>query len=448
MKSSYPILVVGVGVILFAFASYCCGQTKPSENNQSIPYVVTHHDAVRDMLWMCDVGKDDVVYDLGSGDGRIVIAAVRDFGARRAVGVEIKPELVKQSRQNAKEAGVADQVQFIKGDLFNADLRDASVVTLYLGHDPNLKLRPKLLRILEPGSRIVSHKFGMGEWPPDKSLTIRISRSGMCGVGLGPFSDNSHVPDYTGAEAWMLYSKDKIMMWVVPASVAGRWCGKVQTENGTKNVRLILHQRFSQISGRLKITGRKDRTTRVGGKLWGRRVTFSGSFADKDEKMPMKKQDITRLDFRFKGHVKKNKMKGLMQVSVNDKIQKQNWVVHREKSDYSGTWQWRSVADGAPAKLRIERRDGQYSATYVDVDNDKETPVSHFYDWGGGFYFAVLKDTGWLVGYAIVQQNRLKGSIAFYPDAGMGVGQDGVWIEREWEVQRVQPPDGASEESK
>src|SRR5437868_1944794 len=127
----------------------------------SIPYVATRNDAVNDMLWMANVGKDDVVYDLGSGDGRIVIAAVRDFGARRAVGIENDPERIRESRANARKAGMSDRVEFIQGDLFNADIGQASVVTLFLGHNPNLRLRPELLRVLKPGTRIVSHQFGM-----------------------------------------------------------------------------------------------------------------------------------------------------------------------------------------------------------------------------------------------------------------------------------------------
>ena len=112
---------------------------------------------------MANVGKDDVLYDLGSGDGRIVIAAVRDFGARRAVGVENDPQRIRESRENATKVNVTDRVEFIQGDLFNAKFAQASVVTLFLGHGPNLRLRPKMFRTLKPGTRIVSHQFGMGE---------------------------------------------------------------------------------------------------------------------------------------------------------------------------------------------------------------------------------------------------------------------------------------------
>ena len=136
-----------------------------------VPYVQTPSDVVTEMLRLARVTADDVVYDLGSGDGRLVIAAARDFGAR-GVGVEIDPALVAQSNETARRAGVADRVAFRAGDLFQADLSDATVVTLYLSPEINERLRPKFLRELRPGSRIVSHDFDMGDWVP--SQTIRV----------------------------------------------------------------------------------------------------------------------------------------------------------------------------------------------------------------------------------------------------------------------------------
>src|SRR5436190_4314010 len=159
---SLPALIVINALVSPSYAAAPATSSAPARF--SIPYVATHTDTVRDMLWMAQVGKEDVVYDLGSGDGRIVIAAVRDFGARRGVGIEKDPDLVRKSRENAVNAGVADRVEFREGDLFSADCDDASVVALYLGHRANIELRPRLLRLLKPGSRIVSHESAMGEW--------------------------------------------------------------------------------------------------------------------------------------------------------------------------------------------------------------------------------------------------------------------------------------------
>jgi SAM-dependent methyltransferase len=135
------------------------------ERKPDVVYVPTPHAVVAEMLRMAKVGPKDTVYDLGCGDGRIVIAAARDFGAR-GVGIDIDPKRVAEARQNAKSAGVADRVEFRQADLFETDLGSATVVALYLLPELNLKLRPKLLRELAPGSRIVSQSFDMGDWKP------------------------------------------------------------------------------------------------------------------------------------------------------------------------------------------------------------------------------------------------------------------------------------------
>jgi SAM-dependent methyltransferase len=136
-----------------------------------VPYVQTPTEVVTEMLRLARVDGSDVVYDLGSGDGRLVIAAARDFGAR-GVGIEIDPHLVAQSAESARRAGVGDRVTFREGDLFQIDLSDATVVTLYLSPELNLRLRPKLRRELRPGARIVSHDFDMGDWAPSRTIRV------------------------------------------------------------------------------------------------------------------------------------------------------------------------------------------------------------------------------------------------------------------------------------
>ena len=123
------------------------------------------------MLSLARVGPDDVVYDLGCGDGRIVIMAAKKYGAR-AVGIDIDPRRIAEARENARKAGVEDRVQFRQEDLFKADIGEASVVTLYLLTRVNERLQPKLLRELKPGTRIVSHDFGIGDWPPANTLRV------------------------------------------------------------------------------------------------------------------------------------------------------------------------------------------------------------------------------------------------------------------------------------
>jgi uncharacterized protein (TIGR03000 family) len=138
-----------------------------------IRYVPTPPDIVEAMLKLGKVGKDDVVYDLGCGDGRIVVAAVEKFKAKRGVGVDLDPQRIKESKANAERAGVTDKVEFRQDDIFKvADLDSATVVMLYMGNELNAQLRPILQKSLKPGTRIVSHRFTMGDWKPDKTETI------------------------------------------------------------------------------------------------------------------------------------------------------------------------------------------------------------------------------------------------------------------------------------
>jgi protein-L-isoaspartate O-methyltransferase len=136
-----------------------------------VPYEPSSPRVVAAMLKLAEVKSDDLVYDLGSGDGRIPISAARNHGAR-AVGIEIDPKLVERARKNAQAAGVTDRVTFRNEDLFEADFSDATVVTLFLSPEVNLKLRPKLLAGLRPGTRIVSHWHDMGSWKPERRIRI------------------------------------------------------------------------------------------------------------------------------------------------------------------------------------------------------------------------------------------------------------------------------------
>lgn len=145
-------------------------QTK--EVKKDVPYVPTPQNVVDEMLTLANVTKDDVVYDLGCGDGRLVITAVKKFGAKRGFGVDIDPKRIEESNANAKTAGVTDRVTFAVQDLFQTDFKEATVVTLYLLPQVNLKLRPKLLSDLRPGARVVSHSFNMGDWKPDKTINV------------------------------------------------------------------------------------------------------------------------------------------------------------------------------------------------------------------------------------------------------------------------------------
>jgi len=145
------------------------------EPKADVPFVKSPQPVVDSMLALANLSSSDVLYDLGSGNGRIPITAARDYGAR-GVGIEIKPDLVDKARTNADDSGVSELVEFRQGDLFEADISEATVVTLYLLPSVNLELRPKLFRELKPGTRVVSHDFDMDEWSPDTTLEVENSR--------------------------------------------------------------------------------------------------------------------------------------------------------------------------------------------------------------------------------------------------------------------------------
>ena len=148
-----------------------------------VPYVPTTEPAVEAMLKLAGVKKGDIVYDLGCGDGRIVIAAAKNMGAR-AVGIDINPVRISEAKENAKKAGVEKLVRFEENDLFQADIHEATVVTLFLLPDVNMRLRPKLLQDLKPGTRVVSNTFDMGDWKAEKEVTVGDAADGEYSGGL------------------------------------------------------------------------------------------------------------------------------------------------------------------------------------------------------------------------------------------------------------------------
>jgi SAM-dependent methyltransferase len=184
---NYIALLAAIGAAAVMLAPASAQQRPPgAAKKPDVLYVPTPQPVVEAMLELAEVKKTDVVYDLGSGDGRIVITAAKKYGAR-GVGIELDPALVKQARQNAAAAGVGDKVRFAAQDLFTTDLRPATVVTLYLLQSINERLRPKLVRELRGGARVVSHVFNMGpEWPALKTVTVERSRIFLWSVPARP----------------------------------------------------------------------------------------------------------------------------------------------------------------------------------------------------------------------------------------------------------------------
>ena len=201
-----------------------------------VPFVPTPQVVVDEMLSVANVGKDDFVMDLGSGDGRIAITAAKKFGAR-AMGVELDEHLIIQSEEGARQAGVEDRVRFLQQDLFKTDLKQASVITMYLLPSVNRRLRPRLLD-LRPGTRIVAHDFDLEDWKPDHMTTIR----------------------------------KNVFLWIVPAKVGGRWRARVALPDGPRTIEVELNQRFQEVNGLARIDGQVTQMWEA--KLRGERLSF------------------------------------------------------------------------------------------------------------------------------------------------------------------------------
>jgi len=188
----------GIAAALAALLIVTCG-ARAQEGEVRAPFITTPPEVVARMLHLADTGPQDTVIDLGSGDGRIVIAAARDHGAR-GLGIELDPALVARARENARRAGVADRARFEEGDALKADLTPASVVTIYLLPFLLDQLQPRLLAQLRPGARVVTHAFAFKGWKPDRAETVRISARHE---GQG--------------------NESRLFVWVVPAQVRGAW---------------------------------------------------------------------------------------------------------------------------------------------------------------------------------------------------------------------------------
>ena len=201
-----------------------------------VPFVPTPQVTVDEMLRLAGVGPQDFVMDLGSGDGRIVVTAARKFGAR-GLGVDLDPDLVLESEERAKQAGVQDRVKFLVQDLFKTDLGPATVITMYLLPGVTRRLRPLLLD-LKPGTRIVSHDFDLEDWAPDRKTTIR----------------------------------KNVFLWIVPAKVAGRWQGRLELPPIERQLELEMTQRFQVVSVHARLNGVPVQTWET--RLEGDRLSF------------------------------------------------------------------------------------------------------------------------------------------------------------------------------
>jgi SAM-dependent methyltransferase len=261
---------------------------QPQSRPPDVEYVPTPHHVVAEMLRLAAVTPTDVVYDLGCGDGRVLIAAAQLYRAR-GVGVDIDPKRIEESRANADQAGVADRVQFLQQDLFETDIRDATVVTLYLLPQLNRQLRPKLFSDLRPGTRVLSHDFDMGDWQPDQVM---------------------HIP----GEAY----EHTVFYWIIPASVDGTWQMSIPTPTGERHYLLRLQQRYQEVRG--TVSAEREALLITHATLAGDHLRFTVSTGTQGAEVQMS----------FDGRVSGDAMRGSVEVHGGALAGRYDWTSQRD----------------------------------------------------------------------------------------------------------------------
>jgi SAM-dependent methyltransferase len=250
-----------------------------------VPYVSTPYEIAGEMIRLADVKAHDVVYDLGCGDGRLVIEAVKRAGCR-GVGIDIDPERIKESRANAKAAGVEGRVRFVEQNFFVSDIREATVMLIYLFPDINIRLRDKFLGEMRPGSRLVSHAFDMGDWKPDVTSSVLAQR---------------------------------ICLWVIPANATGIWTWKAPAKAGGLH-RLEIDQRYQQIRGSFLRGGAKTEIS--GATIRGDRIAFTVA----------EEANGSQARREFSGTIKGNSITGTFVSRQGARVQNSRWHAVRDPS--------------------------------------------------------------------------------------------------------------------
>jgi len=260
------------------------------KRDPDILFVPTPQNVVESMLELAGVNENDVVYDLGCGDGRFVITAAKKFGAW-GVGIDIDPDRIKESTRNAANQGVMNRVRFIEGDLYETDIREATVITLYLLDELNLKLRPKLLLELKPGSRVISYTFNMGDWKPDKEGNDR---------------------------------GDIYYYWVIPVKVAGTWQWSLGGADAKQQYQLELEQKYQEIKGHVRFEGGEAKFLEP--KLEGDQVRFE----------VISKYQGQPVNMRFNGRVSGDSITGYVDIQGSSVKGTQAWNATKLRTAKTG----------------------------------------------------------------------------------------------------------------
>lgn len=283
-RCKFVVAIVFAGIALMASGAR-------AQDFGDTPYVQTPQNVVDRMLQIAKVGPADYVIDLGSGDGRMIITAARKYGAR-GFGVDLDRRLVELANKRAKSEGVADKAVFYERDLYETDLKDASVVTIYLLPEVNLMVRPRLLATLKPGTRVVAHDYDMGEWRPDQQLV-------MDAPGKPVGRDQ----------------KSKVFFWVIPGNAAGKWRWELPVGGKPAAFDLTLTQNFQDIKGTVSIDGTSMPLENA--RLSGEEISFTVTDP----------RDRTRYD--FSGHIAGQAISGGANVTAANAQRRLEWNAQR-----------------------------------------------------------------------------------------------------------------------
>lgn len=338
------------GIWAMAALSVVAGPEKEPELD--VPYVPTHKEAVEEMLRLAKITGEDYVIDLGCGDGRIVIAAAKRCKAR-GLGVDLDPKRVRESKRNAVKARVTDLVSFRKADVMATDIRRATVVTLFLLEEVNVRLRPKLFAELRPGTRVVSNSFHMREWKPDKEV--------------------SHAKAFNNT----------IYFWTIPAAVGGTWTWKTRLGEEEVAGRLKLEQEFQAVRGAVSGPAGTD-VPITEASLSGGELRFTASL--RAGKAPAV--------VAYRGVAEGDVIRGTQQWRGGPLAGTYPWIAKRKAVDLIGRWQVRAASHPTyNGTLHIRRGGGGPQAVYVrDGQPTRQVPLPAFYVWGSSIRFEVPVD--------------------------------------------------------
>ena len=358
----------GVLAALF-FAVFATAKGSDLIPDLDVPYEPTHPRVVEKMLSVAGVSEGDIVYDLGCGDGRIVVAAVKDFGAAGGVGIDLDPRRIREANERALGFGVQDRVEFIEGDIMDADISDATVIAIYLLNSVNLMLRPKLFMELKPGTRIVSHAFHMSEWKEERRIYHERARN------------------------------RSIYYWVIPAHLGGVWIWETETGDGTSINSMDIEQRFQQVSGTL-YSGESVRFEITDASLKGLKFSFSAEIGIGEK--PVK--------VRYEGTVNGNSITGTQTRSYKNKEKIYPWKASRKAEELYGRWNISIDGDKSlhGGVLNLSRKGNMINASYRMKDSPDLREIKHIYVWGNSVYFYLPLPEG---GGDLIFSGNLSGNI-------------------------------------